>query len=451
MSEEKKTLLIVEDDTGIQRQLRWALDEYRVVFATDRLSALTQFRSEAPPVVTLDLGLPPDADGATEGFATLEEILALAPETKVIVVTGQDTRAHAMRAIASGAYDFYIKPIDPNALGLILNRAFYLAELEDENRRLIQSRRFMPLNGVITGNPEMLKICRLVEKVAPADVGVLILGESGTGKELFARALHQLSNRKEKPFSAINCAAIPENLVESELFGHEKGAFTGAIRQSKGKIELADEGTLFLDEVGDIPAGAQVKLLRFLQERVIERVGGRQQIAVDVRVVCATNQNLEELIKEGRFREDLYYRLSELVIKVPPLRERNGDAELLAHSFLQSFNKEHRRSVRGFTSESLAAIVKYSWPGNVRELENRVKRAVIMAEGQGITSMDLDLAPPDEVPEILNLAQAREEAERREIPRALSRAEGNISLAAKLLGVSRPTLYDLIRQHNIKL
>jgi two-component system NtrC family response regulator len=412
---------------------------------------MAQFRSEAPSVVTLDLGLPPDADGATEGFATLEEILALAPETKVIVVTGQDTREHAMRAIAQGAYDFYTKPIDPNALALILRRAFYLAELEDENRRLIQSRRHMPLNGVITGSPEMLKICRLVEKVAPSDVGVLILGESGTGKELFARALHQLSERKDMPFSAINCAAIPENLIESELFGHEKGAFTGAIKQSKGKIELADHGTLFLDEVGDIPAGAQVKLLRFLQERVIERVGGRQQIAVDVRVVCATNQNLEVLIKDGRFREDLYYRLSELVIKVPPLRERNGDAELLAHSFLQVFNEEQRRSVRGFSSEALAAIAKYDWPGNVRELENRVKRAVIMAETQRVMPSDLDLVPPNEVPEVLNLAQAREEAERREIPRALSRSEGNISQAAKLLGVSRPTLYDLMRQHNIKL
>jgi two-component system, NtrC family, response regulator len=412
---------------------------------------MAQFRSEAPSVVTLDLGLPPDADGATEGFSTLEEILALAPETKVIVVTGQDTREHAMRAIAQGAYDFYTKPIDPNALALILRRAFYLSELEEENRRLIQSRRHMPLNGVITGSPDMLKICRLVEKVAPSDVSVLILGESGTGKELFARALHQLSERKDMPFSAINCAAIPENLIESELFGHEKGAFTGAIKQSKGKIELANRGTLFLDEVGDIPAGAQVKLLRFLQERVIERVGGRQQIAVDVRVVCATNQNLEVLIKEGRFREDLYYRLSELVIKVPPLRERNGDAELLAHSFLQVFNEDQRRSVRGFSSEALAAIAKYEWPGNVRELENRVKRAVIMAETQRVIPADLDLVPPNEVPEVLNLAQAREEAERREIPRALSRSEGNISQAAKLLGVSRPTLYDLMRQHNIKL
>jgi two-component system NtrC family response regulator len=356
-----------------------------------------------------------------------------------------------MRAIAQGAYDFYTKPIDPNALGLILRRAFYLADLEDENRRLIQSRRHMPLNGVITGCPEMLKICRLIEKVAPADVGVLILGESGTGKELFARALHELSPRKDKPFAAINCAAIPENLIESELFGHEKGAFTGAIKQSKGKIEFADQGTLFLDEVGDIPPGAQVKLLRFLQERVIERVGGRQQIAVDVRVVCATNQNLEELIKEGRFREDLFYRLSELVIKVPPLRERSGDAELLAHSFLQSYSEEQRRSVRGFSSEALTAIASYEWPGNVRELENRVKRAVIMAEGPRVTPIDLDLLPPNDVPEVLNLAQAREEAERREIPRALSRAEGNISQAAKLLGISRPTLYDLMRQHNIKL
>jgi len=451
MSEDKKTLLVVEDDTGIQRQLRWALDEYEVVFATDRESAVAQFRAEVPSVVTVDLGLPPDPDGASEGFAVLQEILALAPETKVIVVTGNDTREHAIRAVAQGAYDFYKKPIDSNELALILRRAFYLAELEDENRRLIQSRRHMPLNGVITGCPELLKICRLIEKVAPADVGVLILGESGTGKELFARALHELSSRKDKPFSAINCAAIPENLVESELFGHEKGAFTGAIKQSKGKIELADQGTLFLDEIGDVPTAAQVKLLRFLQERIIERVGGRQQIPVDVRVVCATNQDIEQLIAQGRFREDLYYRLSELVIKVPPLRARNGDSELLAHSFLQMFNEEHGRNVRGFTSEALAAVAAHNWPGNVRELENRVKRAVIMADGQRATPADLDLVAPDEVPEVLNLAQAREEAERREIPRALSRAEGNISQAAKLLGISRPTLYDLMRQHNIKV
>jgi len=451
MSEDKKTLLVVEDDTGIQRQLRWALDEYGVVFATDRESAVAQFRAEVPSVVTVDLGLPPDPDGASEGFAVLQEILALAPDTKVIVVTGNDTREHAIRAVAHGAYDFYKKPIDANELALILRRAFYLAELEDENRRLIQSRRHMPLNGVITGCPELLKICRLIEKVAPADVGVLILGESGTGKELFARALHELSARKDKPFSAINCAAIPESLIESELFGHEKGAFTGAIKQSKGKIEFADQGTLFLDEIGDVPAGAQVKLLRFLQERIIERVGGRQQIPVDVRVVCATNQDIEQLIAQGRFREDLYYRLSELVIKVPPLRARNGDSELLAHSFLQMFNEEHGRNVRGFTSEALAAVAAHGWPGNVRELENRVKRAVIMADGQRVTPADLDLVAPDEVPDVLNLAQAREEAERREIPRALSRAEGNISQAAKLLGISRPTLYDLMRQHNIKV
>ncbi len=448
---DKKTLLVVEDDTGIQRQLRWALEEYNVVFATDRDSAIAQFRAEVPAVVTVDLGLPPDPDGATEGFAVLEEVLSLAPETKVIMVTGNETREHALHAVAQGAYDFYKKPIDPGELGLILRRAFYLAELEDEHRRFIQSRRHTPLDGVITGAPEMLKVCRLIEKVASADVSVLILGESGTGKELLARALHDLSGRKSKPFSAINCAAIPENLIESELFGHEKGAFTGAIRQAKGKIELAHEGTLFLDEIGDVPAAVQVKILRFLQERVIERVGGRQLIDVDVRVVCATNQNLEELIREGRFREDLYYRLSELVVNVPPLRARAGDPELLAHSFLQKFNEEHTRSLRGFSSEALAAVSTYEWPGNVRELENRVKRAVIMADGQRIAPGDLDLVPPDEVPEVLNLAQAREEAEKREIPRALSRAEGNISQAAKLLGISRPTLYDLMRHHNIKL
>jgi two-component system, NtrC family, response regulator len=451
MTDKKPRLLIVDDDTGIQRQLRWTFDDYEVSVARDRDTAMTAFRSDAPPVITLDLGLPPDPDGASEGFAILEEVLRLAPETKVIVVSGNNDRENALRAVSLGAYDYYMKPIDSDELALIIKRAFHLHYLEEENRRLVHADRNMPLKGVITANPDMLKICRLVEKVAPTGVGVLLLGDSGTGKELLARALHDLSPRADRSFSAINCAAIPENLLESELFGHEKGAFTGAIKQSKGKVELADGGTLFLDEIGDVPLAVQVKMLRFLQERVIERIGGRQQIPIDVRIVCATNQNLEELITVGRFREDLYYRLSELVINIPALHEREGDAELLAHAFLQKFNQEQGRSVRGFASEALAAIAAYSWPGNVRELENRVKRAVIMAERNRIVPADLDLVGPDTVPEVLNLAQAREEAERREIPRALMRAEGNISQAAKMLGISRPTLYDLIRQHRIKV
>ena len=451
MTETKPKLLIVDDDTGIQRQLRWSFDDYQVQVAGDRDEAIAKFRTEVPPVVTVDLGLPPDPDGATEGFAVVEDILRLVPETKVIVVTGNEAHEHALRAVSIGAYDFYRKPIDSEELGLIVKRAMYLFDLEDENRRLIETGRSMPLSGLITASPEMLSVCRLIERVADTDVGVLLLGESGTGKELLARAVHELSQRVDKPFCAINCAAIPENLMESELFGHEKGAFTGAIKQSKGKIELANSGTLFLDEIGDVPLAIQVKLLRFLQERVVERIGGRQQIGVDVRIVCATNQNLEQMIADGTFREDLYYRLSEMVVNIPPLRDRSNDAELLAHSFMARFNKEHGRSVRGFGSAALAVLESHSWPGNVRELENRIKRAVIMADGNRITPLDLDLADPEEIPEVLNLAQAREEVERREIPRALSRAEGNISQAAKLLGISRPTLYDLMRHHGFRV
>ncbi len=443
--------MIVDDDEGIQRQLRWSFDDYEVAVAGDREEAVAQFRAEVPPVVTVDLGLPPDPDTPDEGFAVVEEILSLAPETKLIVVTGQDDYEFALQAVRMGAYDFYRKPINSEELSLIIDRAYRMYELEEENRRLVRSRLTMPLSGLITASAEMLKVCRLVERVAATDVGVLLMGESGTGKEVIANALHELNTRRGRPFSAINCAAIPENLLESELFGHEKGAFTGAIKQTKGKIELADGGTLFLDEIGDVPLALQVKLLRFLQERVIERIGGRKQIPVDVRVVCATNQNLEEAMSAGTFREDLFYRLSELVIKIPPLREREGDAELLAHAFLAQFNMEHGRAVRGFNAEALAAIASYDWPGNVRELQNRLKRAVIMADENRITPADLDLAEPDEVPEVLNLSQAREEAERREIPRALSRVEGNISRAAKLLGISRPTLYDLLRHHNIRV
>ncbi len=451
MTEAKPKLLIVEDDTGIQRQLRWSFDDYQVQVAGDRNEAIARFRTEVPPVVTVDLGLPPDPDGASEGFAVVEDILRLVPETKVIVVTGNEDHEHALRAVSIGAYDFYRKPIDSKELGMIVKRAMYLFDLEEENRKLVHTGRNMPLSGLITASTEMLNVCRLIERVADTDVGVLLLGESGTGKELLARAVHELSRRVDKPFCAINCAAIPENLMESELFGHEKGAFTGAIKQTKGKIELANSGTLFLDEIGDVPLAIQVKLLRFLQERVVERIGGRQQIVVDVRIVCATNQNLEKMIADGTFREDLYYRLSEMVVNIPPLRDRKNDAELLAHSFLARFNKEHGRSVRGFGSEALAALESHPWPGNVRELENRIKRAVIMADGNRITPIDLDLADPEEIPEVLNLAQAREEVERREIPRALSRAEGNISQAAKLLGISRPTLYDLMRHHGFRV
>ena len=318
MTEAKPKLLIVEDDTGIQRQLRWSFEDYQVQVAGDRNEAISKFRTDVPPVVTVDLGLPPDPDGASEGLAVLEEILRLGPETKVIVVTGNEDHEHALRAVSMGAYDFYRKPIDSEELAMIVKRAMYLHDLEEENRRLVLAGRNMPLSGLVTASPEMLNTCRLVERVADTDVGVLLLGESGTGKELLARGVHELSTRVDKPFTAINCAAIPENLMEAELFGHEKGAFTGAIKQSKGKIELANSGTLFLDEIGDVPLAIQVKLLRFLQERVIERIGGRQQIAVDVRIVCATHQNLERMIAEGTFREDLYYRLSEMVIKIPP-------------------------------------------------------------------------------------------------------------------------------------
>lgn len=450
MSEPKKKLLIVEDDTGLQRQYRWNFEEYETFIAGTRGEAIDILRAEMPKVVTLDLGLPPDPDGTSEGFAALEEILRLMPDAKVIVASGHGARESALRAIALGAYDFYQKPVDADELGFIVKRAFHVQELEAENRALAEQRQTASLNGLITGSPKMLKVCEMIERVAPADVAVLLLGASGTGKELLARAVHDLSPRRSKPFVAINCAAIPENLLESELFGHEKGAFTGAVKQTLGKIELAQGGTLFLDEIGDLPFPLQVKLLRFLQERVIERIGGRREIPVDVRIVCATHQNLDRLIAEGRFREDLYYRLSEITIDIPALKERDGDPALLAHHFLNRFNQEMNRNIRGFTPDALAALTIHGWPGNVRELENRVKRAVIMAEGARLTAADLDLAK-DAEPVILNLKQAREEADRKALTNALATADGNISQAAKLLGISRPTFYDLLKQHNMQI
>ncbi len=447
---DRPKLLIVEDDEGLQRQLRWAYEDYEVIVAGDRASAIAQLRAEEPAVVTLDLGLPPDPDGTSEGFAILAEILALKPDTKVIVASGHGARESAMRAIAGGAYDFYQKPIDIDELGLIVRRAFHLHAIEQDNARLAAVGPGEALGGLITAAPEMLKVARTIERVANADVTVMLLGASGTGKEVLARGLHNASRRAKGPFVAINCAAIPENLLEAELFGHEKGAFTGAIKTTEGKIEQAGGGTLFLDEVGDIPLQLQVKLLRFLQERVIERIGGRAQIAVDTRIVCATHQNLDAMIADGRFREDLYYRLAEIVVKIPALAARPGDAPLLAKHFLQRYAASMNPAVKGFSPDALSAIDRHDWPGNVRELENRLKRAVIMADGKLVNAADLDLEAADDDDGAINLKAVRDEADRKAIRRALARSEGNISNAAKLLGISRPTLYDLLKQHGLQ-
>ena len=450
----KPKLLIVEDDAGLQAQLKWAYEEFEVIQATDREAALAALRAEAPAVVTLDLGLPPDPDGTSEGFAVLDAIMALKPDTKVIVASGHDARESALHAIERGAYDFYAKPVDIDELGLIVRRAYQLHLIEAENRRLATGMGTdrTVLGSLITAAPEMLKVARMIERVATTSASVMLLGASGTGKELLAKGLHQRSARAAAPFIAINCAAIPENLLESELFGHEKGAFTGAIRTVEGKVEQADGGTLFLDEVGDIPLALQVKLLRFLQERTIERIGGRKPIAVDTRIVCATHQDLEAMIAEGRFREDLYYRLAEIVVRIPSLAERTGDAVLLAKAFLSRFAAEMNPAVKGFASDALGAIDDWTWPGNVRELENRVKRAVIMADGKMISAEDLDLggAQDSETDLPLNLKAARERADRKVIRRALARSEGNISNSAKLLGISRPTLYDLLKQYDLQ-
>ena len=452
MADKKPTLLVIEDDEGLQAQLKWAYDDFEVIIAGDRDSAIAALRSEAPAVVTLDLGLPPDPDGTTEGFAVLDAIMELKPDTKVIVASGHGARESALQAIERGAYDFYQKPVDIDALGLIVRRAFNLHEIEEENRRLVAnaSEDKKVLGRLITGAPEMVKVARTIERVANTGASVMLLGASGTGKELLAQGLHDASNRAAGPFIAINCAAIPENLLESELFGHEKGAFTGAVKTTEGKIESASGGTLFLDEVGDIPLPLQVKLLRFLQERTIERIGGRKTISVDTRIVCATHQDLEAMIEQGTFREDLFYRLAEIVVRIPSLAERHGDAVLLAKAFLKRFSAEMNPTVTGFAPDALAAIDAHAWPGNVRELENRVKRAVIMAEGKLVSADDLDFAEPNEEPaEVLNLKTAREHSDRRVIRHALARSEGNISSTAKLLGISRPTLYDLLKQYDL--
>jgi len=453
MSDTRPKLLIVEDDPGLQRQLRWAYEDYQLFIAGDREEAIEILRAQAPHVVTLDLGLPPDPDGTTEGFATLADILRIKPDTKVIVASGHGARESALGAIAGGAYDFYQKPVDIDELGLIVRRAFHVHALEKENVRLadVPPADEKVLGRIITAAPEMLKVARTIERVAGTSVSVLLQGASGTGKELLARGVHDASPRRGQAFVAINCAAIPETLLESELFGHEKGAFTGAIKTTPGKIEQAQGGTLFLDEVGDIPLALQVKLLRFLQERVIERIGGRAPIPVDTRIVCATHRNLSEMIAAGSFREDLYYRIAEIVVRIPSLSQRPGDPALLARHFLNRFAREMNPQVRGLAPDALAALDAWGWPGNVRELENRMKRAVIMADGKLVTAADLDLEEDaGQGGDVINLKAAREIADRRAIRRAIARTDGNISGAAKMLGISRPTLYDLLKQYEMQ-
>ena len=447
MSPNPKTkLLIVEDDPGLQRQLKWALDEFEVECAGTREEALAAARRMEPALVLQDLGLPPDPDGVEEGFACITELLRLAPATKIVVVTGREGREHALRAIRLGAYDFCQKPVDLQVLTLVIDRARRIFELEAENRRLAETRPANALDGVIAASEPMAKICRLVQKLAPTQATVLLLGESGTGKERLAQALHGLSSRVAAPMVAINCAAIPENLLESELFGYERGAFTGAVKQTRGKIETADGGTLFLDEIGDMPLALQAKLLRFLQERVIERVGGRELIQVDVRIIAATHRDLKAAIAEKTFREDLFYRISEVTVNIPPLRERGSDPVLIANYLLQEACKRHGKAQMKLAPDAIAAIEQYGWPGNVRELENRVNAAAIMAEGKLVTAEDLTLEPPADGGGVLPLREVRQKAESAAVQRALAISGGNISKAAELLGVTRPTLYDLMER-----
>jgi two-component system NtrC family response regulator len=450
LTEQSRKLLIVEDDPGLLSQLKWCFEDYDVVTAEDRSAAINELRRHDPMVVLQDLGLPPNPDGVEEGLATLQELLKLSPHTKVIVVTGHGDQENALKSVALGAYDFYQKPVDTDTLQLLVERAFNISELESENRRLQSLASESPLDGIVAASEGMLSVCRMIEKVAPTNATTLLLGESGTGKELLARALHRLSPRADNKFVAINCAAIPENLLESELFGHEKGAFTGAVKQNPGKIELANDGTLFLDEIGDMPLALQAKMLRFLQERVIERVGGREEISVDVRVVCATNQNPVELIQDGTFREDLYYRVSEITIDIPPFRDREEGRLILARNILAKHAKQQGRALNGFSDDANDAIESYSWPGNVRELENKIKGAVIMADGKQVTATDLGIDGIEGMEaESLNLREVRQRAEPKAIRTALMKNFGNISRAAEQLGVTRPTLYDLLNKYGL--
>lgn len=451
MDKPDRVILIIEDDEGLQSQLKWHFDDFEttIVCVSDREAALAAVRQHEPMVVIQDLGLPPDPEGVSEGFRCLTNILSLTGQAKVIVLTGKDDHANALRSIELGAFDFYTKPIDTDRLDHVVERAFHVAELEYENRLIASARG--TVGDVITHHPDMLEVCRLVEKIAPSEVTCTLIGESGTGKEVLARALHGLSPRAKRAFAAINCAAIPENLMESELFGHEKGAFTGADRTRPGRIEVADGGTLFLDEIGDMPLPLQAKLLRFLQERVVERVGGRHEIPVDVRVICATNKDLEAMVKEGGFREDLFYRIAEMVIDIPPLRNRDGDKALLARHFLSKYAVDGYAGITGYADEAIASIEAYHWPGNVREMENKVKRAIVLADGKHIRSQDLGLHSQEARPPGLNLKDVRQTAERKAVMQALSITNNNVSAAAKYLGITRPTLYDMIKKYALNL
>ena len=449
MSTQQPNLLIVEDDPGIQSQLKWSLEGFELTLVDNRESAINKVRLLEPVIVLLDLGLPPDPGGATEGLQTLKEILEIAPMTKVIVITGNEDREHAIEAVALGAYDFYNKPIDADVLTHVVERARRLSSLEKDNQRLTQISNTSPLDGIIAVSEPMVRVCREIEKLAPSNISTLLLGESGTGKELLARALHALSPRASGSLVAINCAAIPENLLESELFGYEKGAFTGAAKQTRGKLEYAHKGTLFLDEIGDLPMPLQAKLLRFLQEKVIERVGGRTEIAVDARVISATHKDPQMLITEKLFREDLYYRLGEVTVTIPPLRDRETDVQVLAKFLLGKYCKDMGIPVKRFSDSALVAMNNHEWPGNVREMENKIKRACVMAEGKLVSADDLSLGDVDSATISLNLREVREHAEKNAILQAMVLVDGNVSKAAKLLGVSRPTLYDVMNRHGI--
>jgi two-component system NtrC family response regulator len=444
-------LLVVEDDPDIREQMRWAFaNHFEIREAGDRTSAVAVMGQEHPELVTLDLGLPPSVDDVTEGLATLEQILAIDPLTKIVVVTGNSERVNALKAVQLGAYDFIHKPIQIDALRVVLERAGYLAALERDNKALEEKQAQGPMEEFLGTSEAMQKVFDMIRRVANTDVSVLVLGESGTGKELAARAIHRQSPRKQGPFVAINCGAIPEALLESELFGHERGAFTGAHAQRKGRIEMAQGGTLFLDEIGELSPPLQVKLLRFLQNNQMERVGGRETVEIDVRVVAATNMDLRKAMQEGKFREDLYYRLCGVEVAIPPLRDRGSDILLLAQAFLSRFSAEAHKKLAGFSRQAQQAIEGYHWPGNVRELENRIQRAVIMAEGRQVTSSDLELESAAPGYAGKSLREAREVLERHMIKSALARHKGNITRAAQELGLTRPTLYEFLTKLGLR-
>jgi len=442
---------MVDDDEAIRTQMKWALSEdYEVYFAQDRQEALDAFEANSPAVTLLDLGLPPRPNESDEGLAALSDILAIDSTAKVIVISGQSEKRNAIQAVGAGAYDFLCKPVDVEELKLLLRRCIYVVELEREYRELQQGQRSDVFEDMLGTSPQMQSVFAFIRKVAGTNVPVLLLGESGTGKEMAAAAIHRRSVRKDGPFVAINCNAIPENLLESELFGHEKGAFTGAHVQRKGLLETASGGTLFLDEIGELPPAIQVKLLRFLQEQRLQRVGGRQEIQVDTRLVAATNAYLKELIDNGKFREDLYFRLAVVTIRLLPLRERGEDIVFLAREFLQRYAAQNGRRKLVFAPDALRAIARYSWPGNVRELQNRVKRGVIMTDGSRLTGKDLELGQEQDVASsATSLKQAREQVEREMIQQALKKNSGRITSAAADLGISRPTLYELMEKLGI--